>query len=79
MNMKAEKNKVQSTHFSGKQDSLHDTLFHHKNSCNYIYHISDDTNHDSVMTIKIIGDVIKNHPEVIESGRLLLRPDNCSP
>ena len=40
--------------------------------------MSDDTNHDSVMTFHIIRDVLKYHPEVIQNGILvLLHSDNC--
>ena len=81
MNIKlTEKNQVQSAHFSGKQQTLHDTLVRYPGSdqYQYLYHVSDDTNYDSVMTAKIISDVIKEHPEMIQSGRLVLRSDNCS-
>ena len=43
----------------------------------YIYHLSDETNHDSVMTFYIIKDIIKSHPEVIEKKVLVLHSDNC--
>ena len=43
----------------------------------YFYHLSDDTNHDSVLTFYIIRDIIHKHPEVIEKGFLVLRSDNC--
>ena len=80
MNIKlTEKNQVQSAHFSGKQQTLHDSLIQDEDgNFNYIYHLSNDTNHDSVMTIKIIEDIILAHPEVIRKGRLILRSDNCS-
>ena len=42
-----------------------------------MYHLSDDTNHDSVLTFYIIKDIIHNHPEVIQKGYLILRSDNC--
>ena len=73
-----EKNQTQSAHFSGQQQTLHDTLILLDGKHQYIYHLSDDTNHDSVMTLNIIEDVIQNHPEVIKTGRLTLRSDNCS-
>ena len=40
--------------------------------------MSDDTNHDSIMTMHIIEDNIKQHPELIADGVLILRSDNCS-
>ena len=42
-----------------------------------VYHLSDNTNHDSVLTFYIIKDIIHNHPEVIQKGYLILRSDNC--
>ena len=80
MNVKlTEKNQVQSAHFSGCQQTLHDSLIQHTDGTyTYIYHLSDDTNHDSIMTGKIIEDIILKHPELINTGRLILRSDNCS-
>ena len=43
----------------------------------YIYHLSDDTNHNCVFTFCVVEDVILNHPEVIEQGILVLWSDNC--
>ena len=45
-----EKNQVQSAHFSGKQQTLHDSLMQNKGHHDYVHHLSNDTNHDSVMT-----------------------------
>ena len=73
-----EKNQTQSAHFSGKQQTLHDTLIHHNGVNRYIYHLSDDTNHDSVMTTEILSSIIEKYPEIIETGKLVLRSDNCS-
>ena len=62
-----EKRQVQSAHFSGRQHTLHSTVLQApKNGKHtYIYQLSDDTNHDSVMTFSIIKDIIHCHPEVI--------------
>ena len=74
-----EKNQAQSSHYSGRQQTLHDTLIQYPDKrYQYVYHISDDTNHDSVMTTQVIEDICKYHPEVRETGRLILRSDNCS-
>ena len=74
-----EKNQAQSAHFSGRQQTLHDTLIQRSDAgYTYIYHLSDDLNHDSVMTRRIIEDNIYNHHDIISSGRLVLRSDNCS-
>ena len=73
-----EKNQVQSAHFSGKQQTLHDSLIQNKGHHHYVYHLSNDTNHDSVMTEAILNDLIANYPEIIESGILILCSDNCA-
>ena len=39
--------------------------------------MSDDTNHDSVMTMEILKTILEDHPEIIETGKLVLRSDNC--
>ena len=71
---------VQSAHFSGKQHTLHDALIRAPgfDKYRYIYHIGNDTNHDNVMTSMIIMDIIREHPEMVSSGHLVLRSDNCS-
>ena len=73
-----EKRQVQSAHFSGKQFTLHCSLNILPNgSKNYIYHISSDTNHDSVLTFEILRDIINHYPEIIKDGILIIRSDNC--
>ena len=74
-----EKNQAQSAHFSGKQQTLHNTVlcYPNRSDTRYVYHLSDDTTHDSVMTFNVINDIIKQHPEVISKGVLVLRSDNC--
>ena len=74
-----EKKQVQSAHFSGKQHTLHNTVIQSPNQGKivYVHHLSDDTNHDSVLTFSIIRDIIKHHPEVIQKGFLIIRSDNC--
>ena len=73
-----EKRQVQSAHFSGRQHPLHNTVLQAtKNGKHtYTYHLSDDTNHDSVMTFSIIKDIIHCHPEVIQDEVLILHLDN---
>ena len=74
-----EKKQVQSAHYSGLQHTLHDTVLIHP--CNkdkhFLYHISDDTNHDAVLTFSVINDIIKRFPQVIAQGVLVIRSDNC--
>ena len=52
---------VQSAHFSGKPHTLHNTVIHtlKNGEKKYVYHLSDDTNHDSVMTFHIIMESLK--------------------
>ena len=74
-----EKRQVQSAHFSGRQHPLHNTVLQAtKNGKHtYTYHLSDDTNHDSVMTFSIIKDITHCHPEVIQDKVLILCSNNC--
>ena len=73
------KNDVQAAYYSGKQHTLHDALIQVPNGDRtYVYHLSNDTNHDSVITDVIVNDIIANYPEVIESDSLVIRSDNCS-
>ena len=64
-----EKNQVQSAHYSGKQHTLHDTVMINPNDggSKYIYHLSDDTNHDSVLTFEILESIIESHPELLKN------------
>ena len=72
-----EKMQVQSAHFSGKQHSLHNTIIKKPNDANviYVYSLLDDTNHDSVMTLEIIENIINDRPEVTENKILVLFPE----
>ena len=57
---------------------LHNTVIQSPNDEKvYVYHLSGDTNHSSVLTFYIIKDIIHNHPEVIQKGYLILQSDNC--
>ena len=66
---------VQSSHFSGKQHTLHCTIIKDPKDgkVSYLYHLSEDTNHDSVMIFSILEDLVENHPEIISTGTLVLR------
>ena len=68
-----EKRQVQSAHFSGRQNTLQNTVLQApKNGKHaYIYHLSDDTNHGSVTTFSIIKDVSHCHHEVIQDKVLI--------
>ena len=60
------KQEVQSAHFSGRQYTLHCAYIEtavkesDEKMCRYIYHISDDTNHDAVMTFAVLEDILTN-------------------
>lgn len=74
-----EKKQVQSAHYSGLHHTLHDTVLIHpyNKETQFLYHISDDTNHDAILTFSVINDVINKFPEVIRKGALVIRSDNC--
>ena len=74
-----EKRQVQSALFSGKHQTLHNTVLYKPNNQGhkFIYHLSDDTNHDHIFTFSAIYDIISNHPEIIEDKYLILQSDNC--
>ena len=57
---------------------LHNTVIQSPNDEKvYVYHLSEDTNHNSVLTFYIIKDIIHNDPKVIQKGYLILHSDNC--
>ena len=73
-----EKKQVQSANYSGKQHTLHNAvIFTPNGEVTYIYYLSDNTNHDSVLTFTVLESIIEAHPEVIEKKFLCLRSDNC--
>ena len=73
-----EKCQVQSAHFSGKQQTLHCSLLINPDGSNkYIYHISDDTNHDSTLTFEILNDILNKHEYLAQNNILIIRSDNC--
>ena len=59
-----EKKQVQSAHF--QTGNMHYMTFH----------LSDDTNQDSVVTFHLIEDIIEKFPEVIDKEVLVIRNDN---
>ena len=64
--------------FFRRQRMLHNTIIQtpRNGEKKYVYYLSDDTNHDSVLTFCIIMDTIKNDPEVIEKSMLVACSDN---
>ena len=64
-----QKVQAQSSHYSGAQQTCHCIIIKNNYAMtHYVYHISDDTNHDSVMTFTIIRDIIEKYPEVTKDG-----------
>ena len=57
---------TQSNHFSWRQQTLNCTI-KQDGIIEYLYHLSDDTNHDSVLTLTILCNIIDKH-----------RSDNCT-
>ena len=51
---------VQSTHFSGKQFTLHCAIVDLVKS-RYHFHLSDDTNHDGIFFDHVIRDIIDTY------------------
>ena len=46
-------------HISGKQQILHNAIIRSPNSDRtYVYHVSNDTNHDAILTFAILEDII---------------------
>ena len=72
-----EKKQAQSALYSGSQQMCHCTIIKGNGYLKYVFHLSDDTNHGSVMTFTIVRDVIERYPEVIRDGYLVLHSDNA--
>ena len=75
INLKPKK-EVQSAHFSGQKHTLHCCVHQKGDKIDDVNHLSDDTNHNNVMTAKIIEDLIINKVEE-EDDTIVLRSDNC--
>ena len=41
-------------------------------------HLSNDTNHDSIMTFSIPEDILAKFPQILEGEKLIMRSDNAS-
>ena len=73
-----EKRQAQSAYYSGKQQTLHCSIIKRVDGTNvYIYHLSDDTNHDAVFTFAIIRDIVEKYPYLMDDGYMVIRSDNC--
>ena len=71
------KNEVQLAHFSGKQQTLHCTVLENCISSasphSYMYHLSDDTHHGSILTFYIMESIIQNNLSLIDDGKLVIK------
>ena len=73
-----EKRQAQSAYYSGKQQTLHCSIIKRVDGTNvYIYHLSDDTNHDAVFTFAIIRDIAEKYPYLMDDGYMVIHSDNC--
>ena len=68
------KDEVQSAHFSGKQLTLHCSVVNPVNN-RYQFHLSDDTNHDSIFVDHVIRDIIDKYN--IQNEDLWIQSDNA--
>ena len=69
------KHEVQSTHFSGKQHSLHCAIFRPSNT-NFHYHLSDDTKHDAFYFDEVLRDLVRRYGTKNED--VVIQSDNAS-
>ena len=68
------KHKVQDAHFSGKQYSLRrSSVEPYENK--YVYHLSDDTNHDLVFLNEVLEDIFKHWN--IKDKTIIVKSDNA--
>ena len=66
---------VQAAHFRGRQHMLHCCVMESDGVNNYVYHLSDDTTHDNIITFSILKDLVETYPEILANGKLILRSD----
>ena len=65
---------VQDAHFSGKQFSLHCVIIEPGEN-NYVYHLSDDINHDPVFVHEVLQNIFQRWD--IKSKILIIKGDNA--
>ena len=68
------KHEVQDAHFSGKQYSLHCSIVEPGEN-KYVYHLSDDTNHDPVFVNEDLEDIFKRWN--IKDETIIIKSDNA--
>ena len=68
------KHEVQNAHFSGKQYSLHCSIVKPGDN-KYVFHLSDDTNHDPLFANEILKDIFKRWN--IKDEAIIIKGDNA--
>ena len=70
----------QDAHFSSKQTSLHCTVATKPfiGEKFYLYHLSDDKNHDAAYTISVMEDLLLKFPDHVDYPILRFKSDNCA-
>ena len=68
------KDEVQSANYSGKQLALHCPIVNPVNNCHH-FHLSDDTNHDSIFVDHVMRDIIDKYN--IQNEDLWIQSDNA--
>ena len=70
------KDEVQTAQFSGKQQFLHFSIVIDGNDAlSYVYHLSDDTGHDSTFVDEVLNDIFGRWN--IRNEKILLKSDNA--
>ena len=67
------KHEVQEAHFSGKHYSLHCSIVEPGEN-KYVYHLSDNTNHDSVIVNDVLQDIFKSWN--MKDETIIIKSDN---
>ena len=76
------KHEAQNANFSGRQHTLHcGVLLDNENGIvtnQFVFHLSDNTTHDSVINLSIIENILEAYPQIVVSGHIIIPSDNCS-
>ena len=66
---------VQDAHFSGKQYSLHCMLLEPANPYKFVFHLSNNTTHDSAFVDLVLNDIFDL--QNVWNETVLIKSDNC--
>ena len=66
---------VQDAHFSGKQHSLHCMLLEPANPYKFVFHLSNNTTHDSAFVDLVLNDIFDL--QNVWNETVLIKSDNC--